>query len=233
MAIYVMSDIHGEYDKFCEMLDKIGLSDDDTLYVLGDVVDRGPRPIDVLRDMMKRPNVYPLLGNHDLLALDVLKKLNVEITEDNYANHLDTDTMSELIDWLRDGGSTTLSQFRELSNDEKSDVLDYIEDFALCEAVDIGSKTFLLVHAGLGNFRRGKKLREYTLRELIMDRHDPDNDYFEDDDIFVITGHTPTVIYTGKDEIYHNKHNIFIDCGACMGGRLACLCLDTMEEFYV
>lgn len=233
MAIYVMSDIHGEYEKYRKMLELIGLSDEDTLYVLGDVVDRGPRPVDILLDMMKRPNVYPLLGNHDLFALDILKKLNVEITEDNYSNHLDTDTMSELIDWLRDGGSTTLSQFRALSADDKADVLDYIEDFSLCEAVTVGDNIFVLVHAGLGNFRKGKKLREYTLRELLMDRQDPDKDYFGEDDIFVVTGHTPTLIYTGKAEIIHSNHNICIDCGACMGGRLACLCLDTMEEFYV
>ena len=232
MAIYVMSDIHGEYEKYRKMLELIGLSNEDTLYVLGDVVDRGPRPVDILLDMMKRPNVYPLLGNHDLFALDILKKLNVEITEDNYSNHLDTDTMSELIDWLRDGGSTTLSQFRALSADDKADVLDYIEDFSLCEAVTVGDNIFVLVHAGLGNFRKGKKLREYTLRELLMDRQDPDKDYFGEDDIFVVTGHTPTLIYTGKAEIIHSNHNICIDCGACMGGRLACLCLDTMEEIY-
>ena len=37
-----MSDIHGEYDKYLAMLEQIDLSEDDTLYVLGDVVDRGP-----------------------------------------------------------------------------------------------------------------------------------------------------------------------------------------------
>ena len=233
MAIYVMSDIHGEYDKYREMLGKIDLRPEDTLYILGDVVDRGPRPIDILLDMMKRPNVYPLMGNHDLLALYVLKKLNVEITEDNYAHHLDTDTMNELIDWLHDGGQSTLTQFRQLTADEKADVLDYMEDFSLCESAEAGKKTFVMVHAGLGNFRKGKKLREYTLRELLMDRNDPERDYFEDDDIYVIMGHTPTILISGKAEIYQSHHNIFIDCGACMGGRLACLCLDTMEEFYV
>ena len=44
MAIYVTSDIHGEYDLFVRLLDIIKLQDQDTLYVLGDVVDRGPHP---------------------------------------------------------------------------------------------------------------------------------------------------------------------------------------------
>lgn len=41
MAHYVMSDIHGEADRFHAMLEKIHFSDDDTLYILGDVIDRG------------------------------------------------------------------------------------------------------------------------------------------------------------------------------------------------
>ena len=39
--IYVMSDIHGMYEKYEKMLKQIDLSEKDTLYVLGDIVDRG------------------------------------------------------------------------------------------------------------------------------------------------------------------------------------------------
>ncbi|MBR6834691.1 MAG: metallophosphoesterase, partial [Oscillospiraceae bacterium] len=53
--VYVMSDIHGEYDKYRRMLEKIRFSDNDILYILGDVVDRGPEPAKILLDMMKRP----------------------------------------------------------------------------------------------------------------------------------------------------------------------------------
>lgn len=60
--IYVMSDIHGMYDKYIKMLDLIELSGDDELYILGDVVDRGDKPVEVLLDMMNRPNVYPIIG---------------------------------------------------------------------------------------------------------------------------------------------------------------------------
>lgn len=42
MATYVISDIHGEYDMFLDLLEKIGLKEADTLYILGDVLDRGP-----------------------------------------------------------------------------------------------------------------------------------------------------------------------------------------------
>ena len=52
-------------------------------------------------------------------------------------------------------------------------------------------------------------------------------------DKIIITGHTPTLAINGKDKIYHNKNNIVIDCGCTYGGRLACLRLDDMKEFYV
>lgn len=232
MAVYVMSDIHGEYEKYCEMLKKIDFNDNDTLFILGDVVDRGARPIDVLLDMMKRPNIYPLMGNHDLMALDMLKKLNVEISEENFDKQLSADDISELTDWLTDGGEPTITQFRALSKEQRANVLDYISEFSLYAAVDVEDKAFILVHASLGNFRKDKKLHEYSLHEMLAVRHDPEKQYFDDDDIYVVTGHTPTLLYSGKAEIYKKNRNICIDCAASMGGRLACLCLDTMEEFY-
>ncbi len=42
MATYVISDIHGEYELFIKLLEKIRFTSADTLYVLGDVIDRGP-----------------------------------------------------------------------------------------------------------------------------------------------------------------------------------------------
>ena len=71
---YVMSDIHGEYDKYMAMLREIDLRPSDLLYVLGDVVDRGPHPIKILKDMSMRGNVLPLLGNHDATAAYLLKR---------------------------------------------------------------------------------------------------------------------------------------------------------------
>ena len=55
--IYAVSDIHGCYSQYEEILEKIAFSDEDTLYVLGDVLDRGPEPLRVLEDMAGRHNV--------------------------------------------------------------------------------------------------------------------------------------------------------------------------------
>jgi len=231
--IYVMSDIHGEYEKYISMLQKISFKDRDTLYVLGDVVDRGERPIDILQDMMVRPNVYPIIGNHELMALDMLKTLSVEITDKNYATHINEELMKNLMQWQTDGGETTIKQFQKLPSDEREYVLEYFEEFAPYEFVKVGSRKFLLVHSGLGNFSEDKDLDDYSLEELTYIRPDFDKKYFEDENFYIVSGHTPTLAISGKPKIYKNKNNICIDCGATFDGKLACLCLDTMEEFYI
>ena len=63
MAIYVTADIHGEYDLFIELLEKMELKVTDTLYVLGDILDRGPHPIKVLLKLMEMTNAVSVVGN--------------------------------------------------------------------------------------------------------------------------------------------------------------------------
>lgn len=55
MAHYVMSDLHGEADRFHAMLKKVGFSEDDTLIILGDVVDRGSDGINLLQEIINMP----------------------------------------------------------------------------------------------------------------------------------------------------------------------------------
>lgn len=70
--IYTVSDIHGCYDKYIELLKKIDLGHDDTLYVLGDVIDRGSDGFKVMLDMAQRPNVVGQMGNHEAMAIQAL-----------------------------------------------------------------------------------------------------------------------------------------------------------------
>ena len=73
MAVYVMSDIHGQYDMFMNLMEQINLKAKDKLYILGDVIDRGTESMNVLFEMMKHPNIIPLIGNHELMAIKCLK----------------------------------------------------------------------------------------------------------------------------------------------------------------
>ena len=220
---YVMSDIHGEYEKYIRMIKEIDLRDEDILYVIGDVVDRGPEPIKILQDMMNRTNVYPLMGNHDLVALGLLPQLNEELT--NNDGKFGENLALALQVWCDDGGLSTITGFCDLGEEDREDIIEYLREFTLLEVAETKDKSFVLVHAGLGNYRPGKKLSEYTDDDLLFTRPDPSEQYFDDESVYVVMGHTPTPFFTGKPEIYKNGRNIFIDCGACSPeGKLACLC---------
>jgi calcineurin-like phosphoesterase family protein len=61
-----MSDIHGCYDEFMSMLEKIAFSDEDHLIIAGDYIDRGRKSYEMLRWIERKPhNVKLLMGNHD------------------------------------------------------------------------------------------------------------------------------------------------------------------------
>ncbi len=60
---YVVSDLHGMYGTYLDVIHSI--TDEDTLYILGDVIDVGQHGIKILQDIMKRPNVRLLLGDHE------------------------------------------------------------------------------------------------------------------------------------------------------------------------
>lgn len=72
MAIYVTSDAHGHVRALDEVLSKISLTSDDTLYVLGDMIDRGSDPVGVINLVRSLPNARVLKGNHEQIMLDAI-----------------------------------------------------------------------------------------------------------------------------------------------------------------
>lgn len=218
---------------FMELLETINFKETDTLYVLGDVLDRGPHPIKVLRKLMETPNAICMVGNHELMAVECLEFLMKEIT-DMSIEELDEEMLDNLVNWQYNGSKSTIDEFGELSPDEKQDVLDFIKEFLIYEEVTVSDRDYLLVHGGLGNYSPEKDIEDYSLHELIWMRADYDVQYFKDK--FVITGHTPTQSIADNPRpgfIYRKNNHIAIDCGAYyLGGRLAAICLETGEEFY-
>ncbi len=228
-----MSDIHGQYDMFMELLGKIKLKDTDTLYILGDVLDRGQHPIKTLQKLMEMPNVICIVGNHELMALECLEFLMKEIT-DSSIEEIDDKTLDNLLTWQLNGCQTTIDEFRQLDAEEKSRVIEYLRESSIYEEVSVNGKNYLLVHAGLGNYLPEKDIEDYSLHELVWMRADYDVQYFSDN--YVVTGHTPTQNIKGNlhpGYVYRKNNHIAIDCGATFpGGRLAAVCLDTGEEYY-
>lgn len=218
MSTYVMSDIHGNYTKFLKMLRLIKFSEEDRLYILGDIIDRGSQPFHILSFILKHNNIMLLKGNHEEMLIDFFE----------------TNTGEQL--WFYNGGYKTYEQFSGKEYREQKAISDYFKsrpDFVVLK------DKFILSHAGIYIPENGDK---YTIDELVenlgdnflwnrtlIDNERPYQHYIQ------ICGHTPVqVIDKNADKIINRDSVIYIDCGATFtGGKLAALRLDDMEEFYV
>ncbi len=230
---YVIGDIHGEYGQLKDLMAEMDPGPEDTVYVLGDVVDRGPEPIEALKYLMARDNMVLIAGNHELMALQCMKFLLKDINEENIASVTELD-MRLLADWRINGCDTTLKGFKKLDPAERREILEYMADADTYEDIRVDGRRYVLVHAGLGGFRPEKPLRDYSLDELVWFSADYGRRYFED--ATLVTGHTPTQLIKGFEDpgrVYIKNGHIALDCGACFeGGRLAGICLDTGKVYY-
>ena len=230
---YIISDIHGCYREYMTLLEKIGFCDRDELYILGDAMDRGPEPLKVIRDIMNRHNAFYILGNHDQMFLDVMRYLAVEVSEASLML-VNDDVYRSYFTWLNQGGSQTVEQFRGLTIQERVDVLDYLRGAAPYEMLEEAGNLYVLVHAGIQDFDPMKELDEYDPTAFLWERTDYSRRYFPSDRIFLVTGHTPTMLIRPDKmpRVYRERGHIAIDCGCVFGGDLAAYCVETGEVFY-
>lgn len=103
MALYCIGDVQGCDDALARLLAEIGFSPSrDTLYLLGDLVNRGPDNVGVLRRLMALGSAAQcLLGNHDLHLLAVAHGVRPQQPRDTLADVLQAPDHPALIDWLR------------------------------------------------------------------------------------------------------------------------------------
>lgn len=103
MAIYCIGDVQGCDGALGRLLDTIGFSASrDTVYLLGDLVNRGPNSAAVLRRCMQQGDaIRCLLGNHDLHLLAAAHGARKPSRRDTLASVLDAPDRSALLEWLR------------------------------------------------------------------------------------------------------------------------------------
>jgi len=231
MAVYVMSDLHGNYEGFMSILEQIQFSEVDELYVNGDIVDRGRGGIKILQHMMMQPNIYPIIGNHEYALMQVLDFVTQEITEETISK-INEQTLKNIIEYQNIGGQVTLDEFHKLSKEEQRDIIDYLEEFSAYEEISVNGKAFIIIHAGFINFKPERKMEDYQLYELIFSAPDYEKVYFRDK--YLVTGHLPTRAIEGAktDEIYMANNHIAIDCASGYGGKVGCIRLDDFQCYY-
>lgn len=103
MSLYLIGDLQGCLTPFERLLDKVDFSPSrDTVYLMGDLVNRGPDSLNVLQHLMALGNsAQALLGNHDLHLLAVWHGLRRSGRKDTLQGILRDANGAELIDWLR------------------------------------------------------------------------------------------------------------------------------------
>ena len=65
MAQLIIGDIHGCHYELQRLLDKSGIGDDDEIIAVGDLINRGPEPLEVFQFFRDTPNARAVMGNHE------------------------------------------------------------------------------------------------------------------------------------------------------------------------
>lgn len=233
--IYVISDLHGyPLEKLKKLLEKADFSENDFLYILGDLVDRnGDGGVEILTWLLSQPNAQLILGNHEAMLL-ACEFLFDEITE-NSISSFDSKKMQILTNYQLNGGDVTLKALSKLNKESPetvTDILDYLHDAPLYEAVTAGGKDYFLVHSGIDDFEKNKKISDYPADAFFWAWPELEDEYF--DDIITVFGHTPTKYYGEEysNKIIKTRTWIDIDMGAGDGvTEPVLLRLDDMAEF--
>ena len=223
--IYVMSDIHGNMERFDSIMKQINLIESDTLYVLGDVIDRYSDGIKILRRLMKMDNVIMLLGNHEYMMLQSLNPYSIqENSEQERARALRL--------WHSNGGEITHNYIKHIRIDVRKEMFDYLKSLPLEYEIIVNEIKYLLVHASPVRAYNNSKYNNET--EFAVWNRWKRGDSIPKE-YTMIFGHTPTSFFRAIEplQIWREGRAIAIDCGCgYFDGRLACLRLDDMKVFY-
>ncbi|MBQ6477867.1 MAG: fructose-bisphosphatase class III [Erysipelotrichaceae bacterium] len=237
--IYIMSDIHGLYDRYEAMLKKIDLKEDDRLYVLGDVIDRGPDSFKILQDIMDRENVEMFLGNHEHMMLTYLDGLDEE-------------------SWFfaANGGRETYQKLMDLDEEQREAFVSFIRNrTTVVRNLEIEGHRYILSHTGvmvdgIDRFTKDYEGRLMEIQDFVWNMFPYSLEMLSchetiEEPITLISGHIISRRLSGKDEVFvHDFGNGYvwynIDCGCAMGsglGKLSCLKINEQGEiaeiFYV
>ena len=210
---FVIGDIHSHFDEMTELFKCVQFDfNNDILISLGDLVDRGPKPIEVIETLMQIKNFIHILGNHDEWCYQYLK-FNKQPAE-----------------WTSQGGASTLNAYNEKPKIKER----HIKFFEKAKLYHTDKDARLFVHGGF-NHRIPFNLQTDNKELLIWDRslvltameYDQSGLTFREfNEIFV--GHTPTQFI--KESIPKKFSNLWmLDTGVYISGKLTLMNVETKE----
>lgn len=217
--VFFVGDIHGAFDLYLKACKDLGITNEDVVVSVGDLIDRGDKNLQTVLEFTRKENRYAVQGNHEDLMIKGLLKGSLQHEEC----------------WLVNGGIQT---FQEVGEEGIFLLAEMVKDLPVTLEVEHQGKTFGVVHGGIPCFRRQEKdWSEVVLKahqqpgyceELIWDRSvidhikhhiqmetNPEDFVPAVDGIdFVLHGHTPV-----KDPIVV-ANRIYIDTGGVFNNRL-------------
>jgi len=234
MKTYCISDVHGHLDNLNRFIETLNI--DDRVYVLGDVVDKGPNSIECLNIIKNDERFTMILGNHEHMMFNTLSK-----EKGTYEYKMAYETW---VNW--NAGKITLIQYESLPKQEQTKLFNYIESLPLnIPNVKVGKRTFYLVHSCPGSnislTMSDVSYDDQTIFNYVWERVSPMDDVSVDGQI-VIAGHTPVQSYIGlhipkimpiaNSDIQEEIRYIDIDGGLATdleNSKLIAYCLDDLS----
>ncbi len=224
MRKFVVSDLHGNgnmYNSIMSYLDNISRNEEVTLFINGDLIDKGLESADMLVDIYNRIKtnsnlkIEYLAGNHELMMYN------------HFINTYRND--SENL-WYYNSGDKTEKDILNKYLDKKDDLIELISNLKIFHKFEekLNNKNILLVHAAcIPNINLNLKIKdnnanvEHCLwtrkmkvnKSLFDDGYTSENAYIGHKDYFTIIGHTPNVSLTGFE--YYNDQNYLNIDGGC------------------
>lgn len=245
MATWVVGDIHGMFEAFMKLLEYSEIKKDDTVILIGDIIDRGPDSYKMLKWAMENVTesgrYQMVLGNHeDNIIYEYHYKL-----ENKYSSCTEESDIFCLDSQYAFDAYMCMEGFETLGS-----VRPFVEWF---ETLPLYKKVTVTKHDGTE--------QRYVIAHAWFDMNDSNNrdtllwyrdnnpydpllpngfypDYEGDGNEILVHGHTPVFNENGfpaEAKVFIRKSSINIDCGACfrkMGGRLACIRLEDQKVLY-
>lgn len=232
--IYAMSDIHGKLALFQEALSYLDLEKkENQLYLLGDYIDRGEDSLGTISlvrslSLEKPEQVFPLLGNHELLLLSDLEEMYFsEQSIERLAGMLTEEEKKEID--LKKIYKVVRKEFLKLGDlvrKKRADLLEWIEDLNLFYE----TSSHIFVHAGINQEENWQETTD--IHTLLWTRSFNTGSFYKD----IIMGHTPTGMIANNFDFHgiywDGEAHFYIDGHAFRVNQLQILRYDTESKAY-
>ena len=222
---YIISDIHGEYNKFMQLLESVRFCDSDMLICCGDAIDKGQDSIRVVRQLFSMKNAIYIMGNHEYDFAKYFSGVNLQY----------------------DGNYETILQLLRARFPADGDLLDLDTAKRLCTLPKFyETSQYVCVHAGAPMDAQGRllPLARARVEQLVYDRDFKEKNVLPTNSKCVFFGHTPTVYIDSRGHILgylrancsgntiadYNK--IHLDTGVYITGTLGMFRVDDCRCFY-